>query len=198
MNKRIIAVSGPSGAGKTTLTNHLISHYDIKVPTHTTTREKRIDDQEGFYRYLSIKEFEKYKEEDQFLISSGAKNRSYGVLKQDCIKAFEDTDTIILNVSYKDIVHLMNLPFDVSLIVLTFQDITNGVISRITSQNRNFSIKEIEARVKAALIDHKNYFALVKQKAKTIIYTDTTDQESTLQQVEQSLGYERTYKVMKK
>ena len=59
IKKSIIAIMGPSGAGKTTLGEKLSTRLEISIPKHCTTRNKRIDDQEGFYRYLEHKEYDK-------------------------------------------------------------------------------------------------------------------------------------------
>ena len=40
-NKSLIAITGPSMAGKTTLTNKLVYNYNFLVPKHITTREKK-------------------------------------------------------------------------------------------------------------------------------------------------------------
>ena len=66
MEKIIIAITGPSGAGKTTLGNRLISMDDFLTPVHTTTREPRNDDEIGFYRYLDHLQFRQKVELNEF------------------------------------------------------------------------------------------------------------------------------------
>lgn len=61
--KSIIAVTGPSGAGKTTLVNELSKRHNLAVPKHCTTREPRGDDN-GLYRYLTHEEY--FIEENSF------------------------------------------------------------------------------------------------------------------------------------
>ena len=58
MNKKtMIAITGPTMSGKTTLTSFLNLKYNIPSVVHTTTREKGIDDLNGFYRYINISDF---------------------------------------------------------------------------------------------------------------------------------------------
>ena len=85
---QLIAITGPSLAGKTTLTDSLKKQDNIIVPRHITTREQRVDDEPGFYRYVSVDDFQWLREQDAMLFSSGAGNRLYGVLIEDLEESF--------------------------------------------------------------------------------------------------------------
>ena len=94
-NKRIIAIMGPSGAGKTTLGDLLVSRNGFSVSKHATTRNRRSDDKEGFYKYFSHEEYRILVENNAFFITSGdgpvvseEYGNFYGVLKQDCLSVF--------------------------------------------------------------------------------------------------------------
>lgn len=120
-NKSIIAITGPSGAGKTTLGEIITNRLSVKIPRHCTTRSKRNDDKEGFYRYLSHDEYRELYENGEFLISSGdgpsikkEYGNFYGVLIDDCLAAWKVSDIIILFVSYKDIEQLKLLKKSIS------------------------------------------------------------------------------------
>ena len=81
MNKIIIAITGPSGAGKTTLGDKLVEKDDFIIPVHTTTREPRNDDAIGFYRYFDHITFKNEVLLNNFLYWSGDNNiidRKYG------------------------------------------------------------------------------------------------------------------------
>lgn len=99
--KEIIAITGPSGAGKSTLGNLLEARCGVVVPFHCTTRGKRNDDKPNFYRYFTHEEYAERYANAEFFISSGdgteikkENGNFYGVLKQDCIDAFEQSDII--------------------------------------------------------------------------------------------------------
>ena len=55
----LIAITGPAYSGKTTLINHLKEDYNYVIPRHITTRKERIDDEPGFYRYVSVDDYNK-------------------------------------------------------------------------------------------------------------------------------------------
>ena len=192
MCKKIIAITGPSGSGKTTMTKLISKNYNIKVPEHVTTRKPRSDDEVGFYKYVSIDEFNGLIRERKFLIASGEGTNFYGVLKQDCEDAWQLSNSIILNVSYKDLDQLKNLSctyrIKVNLVVLTFKDIAKGVQSRLILSNRLSSDCDIKHRIDSALKDFEKYFTPVESFASLIVYTETISETETYDLIVEKLG----------
>lgn len=203
-NKCIIAITGPTAAGKTTLGNLLSMRNGVLIPRHVTTRLKRNDDKEGFYRYLRHDEYRKLLEEGKFLISSGdgpvvseEYGNFYGVLKSDCVDAWKCSNVIILFVSYKDIKQLIELKvngLDIDIVNLTFTEIENGIIERLTNDSfRNHTEQDIKSRIKNAILDNEKYGNALQMYAKTMIYTDLLSIEQTYQKVCKDLGLRRVY-----
>lgn len=193
-NKSIIAIMGPSGAGKTTLGEKLSTRLEISIPRHCTTRSRRNDDQEGFYRYLTHEKYNELLQQRKFLISSGdgpevkkEYGNFYGVLLDDCINAWNKSNVIILFVSYKDIealVALRNSGIDIDIVNLTFSDIEKGVLDRlVNNRERNHSSSDIKSRINCALEDSKKYGRALSLYAKTIVYTDILNAEQTYERV---------------
>ena len=197
-NKCIIAIMGPSGAGKSTLGNKLLENKNITLPKHSTTRAKRSDDKEGFYRYLTHDVFRKLVENDEFLISSGdglevkkEYGNFYGVLLEDCYDAWKKSDIILLFVSYKDIGQLQRLRengINVEIVNLTFIDIETLVEQRLRNDfSRNHTERDIKSRVRWALLDDEKYCPELKKYATTTIYTDIFNIEETYEKVVKEL-----------
>jgi len=65
---KLIIITAPSGAGKTTLVRHLLSKYDyLEFSTSATTRERRPHEVEGKdYFFLTKEQFQKLIKEDAF------------------------------------------------------------------------------------------------------------------------------------
>lgn len=190
----IIAVMGPSGAGKTTLANNLVLKNGVVIPRHTTTRSKRKDDEDGFYRYLMHDEYKELYDQGLFLISSGDGNEIkkengnfYGVLKSDCFEAFKKSDIILLFTSYKDILSLVNLNntgFNIRIVNLTFTEIEKNMRKRLVGNSeREHTIEDINSRIKWALKDLHDYYEELQLYSDITIYTDIKNIEETYQDV---------------
>lgn len=199
ISKSIIAIMGPSGAGKTTLGEKLSTRQEISIPRHCTTRFIRSDDQEGFYRYLGHEQYNELLQHGKFLISSGdgpevkrEYGNFYGVLTEDCISAWNKSNVIVLFVSYKDIESLISLKkrdINVDIVNLTFTDIEKGVKDRLLNNlMRNHTESDIRNRVKCALDDSEKYGKALTLYAKTIVYTDIYNIEQTYEKVCDELG----------
>ena len=193
-NKSIIAITGPSGVGKTTLGEELVLHNGVVIPYHCTTRRKRDDDKEEFYRYLSHEEYRQLLESNLFLLSSGdgptvkkEYGNFYGVLQKDCFAGWEKSDLILLFVSYKDLNRLIELKqngYNIDIVNLTFKNLEDGIKSRLTSDiRRNHSEEDILRRIDSALTDEKKYGLALRAYAKCVIYTDIDNINQTYEKV---------------
>lgn len=79
----ILTLTGPSGAGKTTIARRLLRHrHDMRLIVSLTTRKARTGDIEGEYRYgVSPAEFARLSREGAFLWSVSAHGNTYGTLR---------------------------------------------------------------------------------------------------------------------
>ena len=80
---RFIVISGPSGVGKGTICNKLISEIGAWYSVSTTTREKRAGEVEGVNYYFVTKEaFEQKIKENEFLEYNIYNDNYYGTSKE--------------------------------------------------------------------------------------------------------------------
>ncbi|MBR1414018.1 MAG: hypothetical protein IJ574_05065 [Bacilli bacterium] len=180
---KIIAITGPSMVGKTTLTNSLKKLNGFSVPKHITTREKRVDDENGFYRYVNVSDFNKLKNNNELLLYSGAGNRLYGILKEDLEACLNKYENAVINISYKDIFQYNLLEYQKILIALTFHDLQEGIKNRNSITNRKMVYKELLMRIEVAMFDHKSYFDMIKQYCDCLIYTDDLTEKEVYEKV---------------
>lgn len=170
--KKVIAITGPSGAGKTTLSNFLKEEYKFSFPVHTTTREKRNDDEANFYSYITIEEFQSKIKNDEFLFYSGYKNRYYGVLKKDYYDALNKNDGLIININYMDLDQIKEFKDKENMIIiqLTFKDL-EGMIRKRT-EARGQKKEDTDFRVEVAVRNEEKFKKEISNYADIICYTD--------------------------
>lgn len=103
MNKLII-VTAPSGAGKTTIVHHLLKQFDeLAFSVSATNRGKRDHEMDGKdYYFLSTPEFKRLIEEGAFLeYEEVYDNQYYGTLKKEIERLWSLGKCIIFDVDVK-------------------------------------------------------------------------------------------------
>lgn len=103
MNKLII-VTAPSGAGKTTIVHHLLKQFDeLAFSVSATNREKRAHETDGKdYYFLPTPEFKELVEKGAFLeYEEVYDNQYYGTLKREIERLWSLGKCIIFDVDVK-------------------------------------------------------------------------------------------------
>jgi guanylate kinase len=99
----LVALSSPSGAGKTTLTRRLLRHSpNFMLSVSVTTRSPRPGEVEGQDYYFKSKEtFEKMKEADDFLEWAKVFGNYYGTLQQPVMAALEEGRDVLFDIDWQ-------------------------------------------------------------------------------------------------
>jgi guanylate kinase len=117
MNKLII-VTAPSGAGKTTIVHHLLDTYDeLAFSVSATNRAKRPHETEGVdYYYKTTEEFKALITEGAFLEYEEVYDEQYyGTLKKELERLWNMGKTIIFDVDVKGAINIQKAYPDGSL-----------------------------------------------------------------------------------
>jgi guanylate kinase len=76
---KLVVISGPSGAGKTSVCRALKQHAEVEFSVSATTRERRRGEQDGVdYHFLSRDDFQRRLGENQFLEWASYNGNLYG------------------------------------------------------------------------------------------------------------------------
>jgi guanylate kinase len=76
---KLVVISGPSGAGKTSVCRALKQHPDVEFSVSATTRERRRGEQDGVdYHFLSRDDFQRRLGQNQFLEWASYNGNLYG------------------------------------------------------------------------------------------------------------------------
>ena len=106
---KLIVISAPSGAGKTSIVHHLLEQMPaLSFSVSACSREKRDNETEGEdYYFLGVEGFKNKIEEDAFLEWEQVyENQYYGTLKSEVESIWEAGKTVIFDV---DVVGGLNI-----------------------------------------------------------------------------------------
>lgn len=98
-NGKLLVVSGPSGVGKSTLTNRLRDDDRFWISVSATTRSKRIGEIDGVdYHFVSDKEFDQMIEKNEFLEWANFAGAKYGTPRKAVDKALASGKNVVLEI----------------------------------------------------------------------------------------------------
>tara|TARA_B100001175_G_scaffold149024_1_gene126355 strand:+ start:386 stop:1012 length:627 start_codon:yes stop_codon:yes gene_type:complete len=100
---KIIIISSPSGAGKTTICKELLKNSkDINLSISYTTRQKRINEKHGKdYYFVTIKEFNNLKKNHFFIETAKVFNHYYGSPYQNVVNSFKKNKSILFDIDWQ-------------------------------------------------------------------------------------------------
>lgn len=112
MNNKVIIFSAPSGAGKSTVVNHLLSKYpELEFSISATSRAPRGQERHGVeYYFFSADEFRELIAEEQFVEYEEVYAGSfYGTLKSEVERIWAKGNTIVFDIDVQGGVNLKRI-----------------------------------------------------------------------------------------
>lgn len=100
MTPKLVIISAPSGAGKTTLCDALLQDYpELVYSVSCTTREPRGEEEDGVdYHFLAKADFERLVSERAFLEHAKVHGNYYGTLAEPVRTAICDNLSVLLDI----------------------------------------------------------------------------------------------------
>ncbi len=99
--RKLIVISAPSGAGKTSIVQHLLKEIDhLTFSVSACSRKKRLEEKEGVdYIFLTQEEFKKKINEEAFVEWEEVyRNQYYGTLKSELKRVWIEGKSVIFDV----------------------------------------------------------------------------------------------------
>ena len=109
---KIIIITAPSGAGKTSITKQLMKHFpQLAFSISAATRAQRKHEQNGVdYHFMSIEEFQEKIHENAFMEWEMVyEGNYYGTLKSEMERIWSNGQIPVLDIDVKGAIHVQDL-----------------------------------------------------------------------------------------
>lgn len=106
---KLLVITAPSGAGKTTIVHHLLDTFDkLAFSVSATTRSQRPNEQEGIdYYYINVQKFKELIAQDAFLEWEEVyENQFYGTLKSEVRRLWNEGMQVVFDIDVKGAVNV--------------------------------------------------------------------------------------------
>lgn len=156
--KSIVLVSGPSGAGKTTLVKRFLERNPMYGLTTTyTTRQKRSETVEDKIMHnVTHEDFEHLREQGAFLEWAEYNGNFYGTHKESVLNTLKN-ENILINIEVQGAYQIMHKMPEVYSI---FIDVNDDQLFRRLKDRGNVSEENIKERVEKIAPTERNYKSL--------------------------------------
>lgn len=106
---KIIIITAPSGAGKTSITHYLLKKFpQLAFSVSAATRPRRNHEVDGKdYYFLSQEEFERKAKQNEFIEWEMVyEGKSYGTLKSELQRIWDNNQVPVLDIDVKGAIHV--------------------------------------------------------------------------------------------
>jgi guanylate kinase len=175
---RIIAISAPSGSGKTTIVRKVLKDIpELVFSVSATTRKRRKDEKEGTdYYFITESEFKKKIDNNEFIEWEKFYDYYYGTYKNTVDSAVSIGKTIILEVDVKGALSLKKIYPDAVLIYIvppSFDELVNRLVKRKTEDQADLQKRIDRAKMELELKDKFDYFVDNTELEKAVTETES-------------------------
>jgi guanylate kinase len=157
---KLVIISAPSGAGKTTIVRYLIdTGLNLSFSVSATTRPIRGCEKQGIdYFYLTVPEFKQKIENNEFVEWQEVyKDLYYGTLKSELLRIFTSGSNVLFDVDAKGGINLKKIFGSESVAIFimppSIEELENRLITRCTESPEKIKIRVDKAKDEIKLAD---------------------------------------------
>ncbi len=174
---KIIAVSAPSGTGKTTIVKQMLKIFPAMIfSVSATTRAMRAGEVNGKdYFFVSEEEFKKKIENDEFAEWERFYDYYYGTYKSYIEENINKNKSVILEIDVKGALEIKKNYSSAKLIFIyppSYEELAKRLKNRKTETEVDFKKRIERAKMELSLKDKFDYFVENKDLEKAILETE--------------------------
>ena len=157
MKGKLVIISAPSGAGKTTIVKHLLnSDLNLEFSVSATTRSPRAGERDGEdYYYFSIEEFRERVKNDEFVEWEEVyKDHYYGTLKSEIDRFRNKGSHVLFDVDVRGGINLKNKFGNQAIALFIMPPSVHELEMRLLSRDKD-SPEKIKMRIEKAEAEMK-------------------------------------------
>ena len=151
-NQKIIIITAPSGAGKTSITRHLLNQFpQLAFSVSAATRSARGYEKDGVdYYFISTQAFQHKIQENEFveweMVYEG---KYYGTMKQELLRIWDMQQVPVLDIDVKGAIHVQQQYPDSSLSLFIEPPSVDELRRRLMSRGTE-TPESLQARINKA------------------------------------------------
>lgn len=184
MDNKVLIFSAPSGAGKSTIIQHIIKKFpNLEFSISATSRKLRGNEEHGIdYYFITNTEFSKLVENNEFIEWEEVYAETcYGTLKSEVERIWNKQNIVVFDIDVVGGVNVKKLFGENALSIFIQPPSINELKNRLTKRNTDTPL-EIEKRINKAE-EEMQY----KDKFDVIIINDNL--QVALEKAEEVVGY---------
>ena len=157
MNGRLIVISAPSGAGKTSLVNALLKRDErLTVSVSHTTRRKRVDEVDGeHYFFVDQATFASMRDRGAFLEHAIVFGNAYGTAHETVERTLADGQDVVLEIDWQGAAQVRS-KFPDAISVFVLPPSIDALLERLNGRGQD-GPEEIDRRWRQAVDDISHY-----------------------------------------
>jgi len=174
MKGKIVIISAPSGAGKSTIVRHLLKKgLNLEFSISATTRTPRGKEKNGKeYYFLSVEEFRKKIRREEFIEWEEVyKNQLYGTLKSEIDRIWANGNHVLFDVDVKGGINLKSIfghkAISIFIMPPSVKELEKRLVQRGTDNPAKIRMRLEKAEEEMKLADQFDSIAINDNLGKT-------------------------------
>jgi guanylate kinase len=169
---KLLVVSGPSGVGKSTITNRLRTDQRFWISVSVTTRSIRTGEVDGIdYIFVAENEFNQMIKDNQFLEWANFAGSKYGTPKKAVDEALQNGKNVILEIELNGARQVRKNSKEAILIFIeppSWEELTNRLINRGTESEQSTQARLDRAKEELLAAEEFDYVVVNHQVEQSV------------------------------